>query len=202
MIDQLAVLIVDESKWLTASMGFALLAVTVLLYRHRRSDLPTRRRVLAAMTLFFGVTIGTMAFGHLLAVTTKLALRTLGGPVPVLYVIGTALAVPSWWLTYHTRRVLASDDHGRATLVLNAWLAITLLVLGIHNLPLGAPAFFNIAYHLHSGRVVGWAIVSMAVVVSVGLFIGSGLFLASGQSFEQFMGIQQIGTQGSGDGDT
>ena len=191
MIDQLVALIVDEGKWLSASMGLALLAVSVLLYRHRHSDLPARRRVLAAMNLFFGVTIGTMAFGHLLAVTTKLTLRTLEGSVPVFYVIGTALAVPSWWLIYHTRRVLTSDDdHGRGTLVLNAWLAITLLALGVHNLPLAAPAFFNIAYHLHSRRVVGWAIVSTAVVINVGLFIGSLIFLASGQSFEQFSGIE------------
>ena len=191
MIDQLVALIVDESKWLTASMGLALLAVTILFYRYRHSDLPARRRVLAAMNLFFGVTIGTMALGHLLAVTTKLALGTLVGSILVFYVIGTVLAVPSWWLIHHTRRVLGSeDDHGRTTLVLNAWMAITLLALGIHNLPLAAPAFFNIGYHLHTRRVVGWAMLSMAVVINVGLFIGSLIFLASGQSFEQFRGIE------------
>ena len=191
MIDQLIALIVDESKWLTVSMGFALLAVTILLYWHRRSVFPARRRVLAAMNLFFGVMIGIMAFGHLLAVTTKLVAGTLQGSIPVFYLIGIVLAVPSWWLIYHTRRVLASDDeHGRATLVLNIWLAITLLVLGIHNLPLAAPAFFNIGYHLHSRRVVGWVIVSLAIVVNMGLFIGSLIFLASGQSFEQFRGIE------------
>jgi len=191
MIDQLVVLIVDEGKWLTASMGFAVVVVTIVLYRHRDSELPARRRVLAAMNLYFGVTIGTMAFGHLLAVTTKLALRTLEGSVPAFYLIGTALAAPSWWLIYHTRRVLASDDdHGRATLVLNAWLAITLLVLGVHNLPLAAPAFLNVAYQLSSRRVLGWAIASMAVIFNAGLFIGSLVFLASGQSFEQFSGIE------------
>ena len=40
MIDQLVALIVDEGKWLTASLGFALLAVTIVLYRHRHSDVP------------------------------------------------------------------------------------------------------------------------------------------------------------------
>ena len=191
MLNHLVALIVDESKWLTASMGFALLAVTVLLYRHRHSDLPARRRVLAAMNLFFGVTIGTMAFGHLLAVTTKLALGTLEGSIPVFYVIGTALAVPSWWLIHHTWGVLASDDdHGRRALVLNAWLGITLLALGVHNLPLAAPAVLNVGYQLHTRPVVGWALVSMAVVIDVGLFIGSLIFLASGQSFEQFRGLE------------
>ncbi len=191
MIDQLAAVIVDESKWLTASMGFALLTLTILLYRHRHSDLPARRRIMAAMNLFFGVTMGTMAFGHLSAVTTKLALGTLEGSILVFYLIGILLAVPSLWLIHHARGELASDDdHGRTTLVLNAWLAITLLALGVHNLPIAAPALFNIGYHLHSRRVVGWGIVSLAVVVNVALFIGSLIFLASGQSFEQFRGIE------------
>jgi hypothetical protein len=189
VINQLIALIVDESKWLAASMGFATVAVAIILYGYRHSSPPMRRAVLAAMNLFFGVTIGTMAFGHLLAVTTKLALGTLEGSVPAFYVIGIALAAPSWLLIHHTRKVLASDDHGRATLVFNAWLAITLLAMGVHNLPLAAAAFLNIGYHLHSRRVVGWAIVGTAVIVNVGLFIGSLIFLSSGQSFEQFGGI-------------
>ncbi len=191
MLDQLGALVVDESKWLTASMGLAFLSIVIVLSLHRHADSPRRRRILAAMNLFFGVTIGTMALGHLLAVTTKLSLGSLEGSIPVFYVIGTALAVPSWWLILHSRRMLASDDdHGRMTLMLNAWLAVTLLGLGVHNLPLAAPAFLNIGYHLHSRRVVGWAIAGTAVVINVGLFIGSLIFLASGQSFEQFRGIE------------
>jgi hypothetical protein len=186
VINQLVALIVDESKWLTASMGFALLAVTIMLYWHRHSGLPARRRVLAAMNLFFAVTIGTMAFGHLLAVTTKLAMGTLEGSFAVFYLIGIALAVPSWWLINHTRALLASGDHGLAMMVLTVWLAITLLALGVHNLPLAAPAFLNIGYNLHSRRVVGWAIVGLAIVINVGLLIGSLIFLTSGRSFEQF----------------
>jgi hypothetical protein len=80
-------------------------------------------------------------------------------------------------------------DHGRTTLLLNGWIALTLLVLGIHNLPIAAPAFINIGYHLHSRKVVGWAILSIAVLLNVGLFIGSVIFLLSGQSFEQFSGM-------------
>ena len=191
MMEQLVALVVDESKWLTMSMGLALLSVIALLYRHPHSGLPSRHRLLAAMNLSFGITIGTMAFGHLLAVTTKLALRTLEGPVAVLYFIGIALAVPSWWLTYRTRAELASgDNQGRATLALNAWLAMTLVAFGVHNLPLAAQGFLNIAYQLHSRRVAGWAIVGIAAVVNVGLFVGSLIFLASGQSFEQFSGME------------
>ena len=190
-MDQLVALIVDESKWLTASMGLAMLAVIILLVRQRRSGIPLRQQAAAAMNLFFGVTIGTMAFGHLLAVSTKHILGTLQGPLPALYAIGIALAVPSWWLTVHTRRVLAAyDGQGRTTVILNAWLALALLALGIHNLPLAAPAFINIGFSLHSRRAVGWALVSMAAVVNLGLFIGSLIFLASGQSFEQFGGVE------------
>jgi hypothetical protein len=190
VINQLVALILDERMWLPASMGFAVLVVSTLLHRNRQSGFPARRRVLAAMNLFFGVTIGTMSCGHLLAVTAKLALGTLEGSVLVLYAIGTALAVPSLWLIHHAAGVLASDEHGRTTLVPNAWLAITLLALGVHNLPMAAPAFLNIAYQLHSRRTVGWAIVSMAVVVNVGLFVGSLIFLTSGQTFEEFRGIE------------
>lgn len=189
MIDRVAALIVDESKWFTFSMGVALLAVVVLLYRLRSTPIPRERRIEAAMNLFFGATIGTMAFGHLLAVTTKLALGALVGSVPLFYLIGIVLAVPSWWLILHTRNVIASDDHGRTTMALNIGLAATLLVLGIPNLPLTIPAFLNIGYRLHTRRAVGWTIVWAAVLIQGGLFVGSLIFLLNGGSFEQFQGI-------------
>jgi hypothetical protein len=191
MFDRLTALIVDEGKWFPTSMGLALLSVSVLLYRHRNSDLPARRRITAAMNLFFGVTIGTMAFGHLLAVTTKLALGTLRGSVLLFYVIGVVLAVPSWRLIHHARQLVASDsDLGSKTIVLNVWLGMTLLALGLPNLPLAVPAVFNIGYQLHSRRVTGLAIVSVAVVLNVGLFVASLFFLLSGQTFEQFSGME------------
>lgn len=191
MLDQLVALIVDEGKWLTASMALAFLAVAILLVHQRHSALPTRRQVLAAMNLFFGITIGAMAFGHLLAVTTKLGTGTLEGPLLVFYTIGVALAAPSWWLIHHTRRILVDgDEHGRGTVVLNTWLAITLLALGPQNLPLAVPAALNVGYHLHTRRPVGWAIVGLAVLTNGGLFVGSLIFLMSGQSFEQFSGMQ------------
>ena len=189
MVDRLASLIVDEGKWLPASMSLALVIVTMLLYCH--ANLPPRRRVMAAMNLFFGLTIGMMACGHLLAVTTKLALGTLQGSLSILYAIGALLLVPAWRLIRHARRSLASADGGsRTTVVLNAWLALTLVALGPHNLPLAVPALFNVGYGIHSRRAVGWALVSLALVVNVGLFIGSWIFLASGQSFEEFRNIR------------
>ncbi len=190
MTDQLMALLVDEGKWLTPSLGIALLAAAILVYRSRDLDVPGRHRVLAAMNLFYGMTIGTMAFGHLLAVSIKLVDGTLQGSVLKFYAIGVALAIPSWWLVYHAWRSVAPASRGRdATPALNIWLAITLLALGVYNVPLAAPAFLNVAYHAHTRRSVGWAIAGMAVLVAVGLFIGSLIFMASGQSFEQFQGI-------------
>lgn len=189
MADTLVSLIVDEGKWLTASLGLALLAVLLATYRFRHADIPVQRRILAAMNLFFGVTIGTMAFGHLLAVTAKLAMGTLEGSTLIFYTIGLVLIVPSWWVVFHTRQILRSDTK-RTTLALNLWMAGTLLALGLHNLPLAAPAFLNIGYQYHSRRMIGWAIVGLAVVVNMGLFAGSIIFMMSGQSFEQFNGIE------------
>jgi hypothetical protein len=193
MLDGFIALIVDEATWFPISLGLALASVSILLIRHRQSDLAVRRRITAAMNLFFGVTIATMAFGHLSAVTTKLTLGTLRASlsVPLLYAIGTLLAVPSAVLIHHAVRLVNTDrDHGRRTVVLNAWLAITLLALGIVNLPLAVPAFFNTGYQLHSRKAVGWAIVGLAVALNVGLFIASLVFLASGQTFEQFSGLE------------
>jgi hypothetical protein len=189
MIDRLLALIVDEGKWLSASMAVALFVVVVLCRRHRHR--PSTTRVAAAMNLFAGTTIGAMAFGHLLAVSIKLALGTLrDGSLVVFYVIGIVLAVPAALVIRHTWHILTRDDAGQRTIVLNAWLSITLLALGLHNLPLAAPSLLTIAYQLHSRRAVGWAIVGLAVVMNVGLLVASLIFLASGQSFEQFRGIE------------
>jgi hypothetical protein len=189
MIGQLSAVIVNEGNWLPASMSLAFLATAILLYRNR--DLPVQVRVLAAMHLLFGATIGTMALGHLLAVTTKLALGTLEGSLPVLYGIGIVLALPAGWIIHHTRTLLrAGQQRSQRTLLLNAWLAITLLLLGLPNLPLTIPGILNIAYDRHASRTVGWAIVGLVAVFNVALLIGALIFMASGQSFEQFSGME------------
>ena len=189
MLEQLARLIVDESRWLPLSMGLAFVVLSAVLYAHRRSAVPSQRRILAAMSLFFGVTIATMAFGHFLAVTTKLTMGTLRGSPFILYSLGAAIAIPSVWLVRHTLRTFAAtEDQGRKSAALNGWLALTLAALGIHNLPLAAPGLLNVGYYAQSRKVLGWAIVGLAVALNVGLFVGSLVFLASGQTFEQFSG--------------
>lgn len=190
MIDQIAAAIVSENKWLPVAMSAALVSVAVLLARFRGSEVPATRIVMAAMNLFAGVMLATMGAGHMLAVTTKLLLGTLAGSPLVLYPIGVAVLVPSCWIIAHTRAILGNADAGRTTTGLNAWMAVTLIALGLHNLPLAAPSLLNIGYRFHSRRATGVAIVSMAVVLNMALFIGALIFMASGQSFEQFSGIE------------
>jgi hypothetical protein len=187
-MNTLITLILDEGNWLTASMSLAFLAVTFLLVRHRRSTVPTRLIVSTAMSLFFGLTVGTMAFGHLLAVTIRVLMGTLEASI-ALYLIGVVLAVPSWWLIVHARGPADPDPRHR-TITLNAAVVLALLVLGPHNLPLAAPGLVNIAYMLHARRAVGWTLVALSLAINIGLFAGSLVFLASGQSFEQFRGIE------------
>jgi hypothetical protein len=189
VIREISALLIDESKWLPLSMCVAGLTVARLLYRQRRS-LSESATVLAAMSLFFGATIGTMAFGHLVAVTIKSSLGTLEGSLAMLYPIGVALAIPSWWLAYHAPTVASSPAAAQRAVTLNAWLGGTLLVLGIHNLPLAVPAMLNIGYAWHSRRVVGHALVAVAILLNAGLFVGGLIFMASGQTFEQFRGIE------------
>ena len=190
MVNGMVALIVDESKWLTASFGVALLVVALMTIRNR-SVVAGRHRAMAAMSLFFALTVGTMAFGHLLAVSVKLALGTLEGSTAKFYLIGVALAVPSWWLVAHAACLFrASAPHQPATLRLNAWVVGTLLLMGLHNLPLAAPGLINIAYLVPSRRAVAWVLVGLFVAINLALFAGSLVFLASGQTFEQFRGIE------------
>jgi hypothetical protein len=189
VLEQLAALIVDEGKWLPGSIGVAGLAAGWRL-RGRGGD-RLRPRIEAALTLFFAVTIGMMAFGHLAAVTTKQVLGRLDGSPAAFYAIGVALATPSWWLARHVAGATLppTTGHVTTTVRLTIWLAATLLAMGPQNLPLAAPGLFALAYRAHTRPAVGWAIVSLSLVATLGLFIGSLVFMASGQTFEQFRGI-------------
>lgn len=190
MIEGVLALVVDEGKWPTASLGVALLAVAFMTARNRTAR-PGPQQALAAMSLFFALTVGTMAFGHLLAVTVKLALGTLEGSTATVYAIGVALAMPSWWLVAHAVRLFAANPpESPGTLRLNAWVVATLLLMGLHNLPLAAPGLVNIAHLVASRRAARWVLVGLFVAINLALFAGSLVFLASGQTFEQFRGIE------------
>jgi hypothetical protein len=182
--------LLDEGKWLFASMLLSLIAAVWTIRRHRRV-LSTRGQILLAMNLFWGCTIAMMAFGHLLGVSIKLVQGTLRGSWLLLYPLGIVLAVPAWWLVARAARYVREEARfGNRLAMLNGWLGITLLALGLPNLPLAVPAVWNLAYQFHTRRAVGWTIVTVAVAANVALFIGALVFLASGQTFEQFQGIE------------
>ena len=177
MSDRIAAFIVGEGNWLPMAMAMALATVAVRWIRHSR--FAVRDRVMEAMNLFVGVTLLVMGIGHLLAVTTKLWQGTLHGSPALLYLIGVAIVIPSALIVLHATR-------GKAAAV-NGWMAATLVVLGLINIPLAIPALLNIAYSKHSRARTGGIIVATFVLVNLALFTGGMLFLLSGaRTFEEF----------------
>lgn len=192
MSDRVVQIILNEGNWLPFSMGLALLAASFLLWRNRVLGLSDQVLAAGAMSLFAGVMIGNMAFGHLLAISIKLLRGDLAGSVPLLYLIGFALSAPAAWLVQRALS-LRRPAHGgkpsdRPLLVANVWLAATLLLLGLHNLPLALPALCNVAHQFLPGGRTAWVIVGVSVLLSGGLFAASLVFMASGQTFEEFSG--------------
>jgi hypothetical protein len=185
VIDRLATFIIGEGNWLPLAMATAFAASGGLFFSIRDRTIPQRQRILALMNLFTGVMLLVMGFGHLLAVTAKFLQGTLRGSAFLFYAIGIAIVLPAWFVVRHTRAILAAGD-ARTTVKLNAWMAITLAVLGIVNLPLAVPAFCNIGYSLHRRRWVGWTMVAVALGSGLFLLIGGLIFMASGQTFEEF----------------
>ena len=185
MIDRLAAFIVGEGNWLPMAMGAAFLAAATLIFKLRGTATEARRVILAAMNLFTGVMLVFMGVGHLLAVTVKLLQGTLRGSPLLFYPIGIAIVVPAWFLIRHTRAILASAET-RQTVRLNAWMAVTLGVLGVVNLPLAVPAVCTIGYGLHRRRWVGLTFAGVFLAATAFLLIGGLIFMASGQTFEEF----------------
>jgi hypothetical protein len=139
------------------------------------------------MNLFVGVMLAMMGAAHLLAVTTKLLKGTLGGSVWLLYPIGLAVLIPSVVIIRHTAALLRPESSRRSTVQLHGWMAGTLVVLGLVNLPLAIPSLLTIGYRLHSRRAAGAAILALALVINGGLLVGGLMFLASGaRTFEEF----------------
>jgi hypothetical protein len=183
--------VLNEGAWLTWSMGLGFLLVLALIAR-LRGAFGDRVAVLRAMNLFYGTMIGTMGSGHLLAVTIKVVQGTLVPSPWLMYPLGLVLAIPGWWLAARAWRLGdAADRFESRALALNTWLMVALLVLGLPNLPLAAPALLNLAYQQYGRRrFVGWTIAGVALAANLALFVGSLVFWASGQTFEQFRGME------------
>ena len=181
----MAAFIVGEGNWLPMAMMAALLASAFVFLRAAAAS-TGRARVMATMNVFVGVMLAVMGLGHLLAVTVKVFDGTLRGSPLLLYPIGIAIVVPAAFIIRHTRHLIAGDDRGGAV-KLHGWLAVTLVVLGLVNIPLALPALLCMAYAHHSRRFTGLAIVSAFALINGGLLIGGVLFLLSGaQTFEEF----------------
>ena len=111
--------------------------------------------------------------------TTKLLQGTLNGSPALLYLIGVAIVIPSALIVLNANRSAAP--------AFNGWIAATLAVLGLINIPLAIPALLNIAYSKHSRARTGSIIVVSFVLVNLGLFTGGMLFMLSGaRTFEEF----------------
>ena len=180
----MAAFVTGEGNWLPMAMTAALVASAVLYFRPL--PISNRTRIMAAMNLYVGVMLAVMGAGHLMAVTAEFLMDTLEGSPLLLYPIGFAIVVPSLLIIRHTRTLLRPGDDRGTTVTLHAWLAATLVMLGLVNTPLAVPALLNIAYRLHAGRWMGLAIVAVAIIVNAGLLIGGLIFMASGQTFEEF----------------
>ncbi len=198
MLEQIIELVLSESKWMPVAMLLSFIAAGALAIRQARGELPRTARVLSAMNLFYACMIGVMGSGHLLAVTIKIFQGTLEGSPWLLLPLGVGLTVPAGWLAYraiHNDQLTDSRSVG-----INVWLALFLIALGPHNLPLAAPAALNLAYRFHSRRAFGWTVATVTAAGYLALFIGSLMFFASGQSFEEYKGLETRETSQSSPG--
>jgi len=59
MFDQLILFTIDESKWLTMSLGLALLIVLFTLRLQKALPISTRQKVMTVMNLFFSFTFAS-----------------------------------------------------------------------------------------------------------------------------------------------
>ena len=184
----MAAFIVGEGNWLPMAMTAATIASALLYFTSTAAS--SRARIMGTMNLFVGVMLAFMGVGHFLAVTVKFLDGSLRGAPLMLYLIGAAIVAPSLFIVRHTGRLIAETDRGEA-IRLHAWMAVTLIVLGLINTPLAIPALLSMAYAAHSRRATGIAIVSAFALVNAGLFIGGLMFMLSGaQTFEQFSNMR------------
>ena len=183
----MAAFIVGEGNWLPLAMTCALIASAVVFLASRNTTPAQRGRIMAAMNTFVGVMLMVMGIGHTLAVTVKFMQGSLRGSPALLYLIGAAIVLPSFFIIRHTPRLLRGDADGGIAVRLHAWLAATLVILGLINTPLAIPAVLTMAYARHSRRAAGVAIVAAFALVNAGLLIGGLMFMLSGaQTFEEF----------------
>ena len=193
MTDTLISLLVDESKWFAPSVFLGIIAGFWHFLKYGRLTNSLHLRINLAMNIIFGVLIFVMSFGHLLAVTIKLIMGTLVGSTGLFYLIGIVLITPAFLLIRTTRRISItgnSRSYRNKLTGINVWLIITILSVGIYNLPLAAPGILNILHsYFYNNRILKQVMVVMAGILYIFLLFGGIIFFLSGQDFETFQGI-------------
>lgn len=190
MIDSIIDAALNEANWMPVAMVIAAVSAGVLWRGSARQAVSPPLCTLGTLSLFYGVMLGMMTSGHLLAVTLTAARGALEGSPWFLYTLGLALTVPAWWLAATAARLGRESVPSLNRVVgLNSWLGIGLLALGAHNVPIAVPSALNIAYRYHTKRAVGTAILGALALTYLALFVGAVMFMASGQTFEEFQGI-------------
>lgn len=128
-----------------------------------------------------------MAFGHLLAISIKLFSGTLEGSLIILYSIGAALLLPAIALINYALSLAKNNDIKKNKgLITNSWMATTLLIAGLPNIPLAIPGLLNIIYLVTPNQKVRKLVIAMALLLYLFLIIGSIIFFMSGRTFEEF----------------
>lgn len=145
-------LLLDEEFWLLVATAAGVLAAAAVFVAGWRRTLSKRLVIATSLNAFFGLWIGLMGTGHLLAVTTKAILGTLPPTTHLWTAIpfGFAIAVPGWWLVARLGPLMKSEATAtRQAVWLNAWLAVVLVVPA---LPLVIPPVLNLAMLTYANK--------------------------------------------------
>lgn len=136
-------LVLNEDLWFPPAAVVALLAAAGLVLRCRARRISRTATLACGLNLFYGLLIGILGVGHLLAVSIKTAAGTLpaGTSRWFIFPLGFAIAIPAWWLVASAKCLC---DRRRPAwhraIALNAWLGVLLLPLAA---PLAVPAAVN-----------------------------------------------------------
>ena len=108
--------LLNGGYWFDVAITISVLGLVWPFFARGRQPIPQAVRVTRGVVLFFGLCIGIMAVGHLVAVTIKAALGTLpsGSNLWRLFRIGFMFAIPAWLVVAATvrsmRRVIRTSD--------------------------------------------------------------------------------------------
>jgi hypothetical protein len=98
--------LLNGAYWFDVAITIAVLGLAWPLFAKGGQPIPPAVRVALGVVLLFGLYIGIMALGHLVAVTIKIVLGTLpaGSNRGRLFRIGFMFAIPAWLVVVMTVR--------------------------------------------------------------------------------------------------